>query len=86
MNSPDRGSYVAFVNGFGTLGGFVGPYFITLFDEKESSLVWLGLICLLSVIPSYAVSRRKPLQNESDRAAMITVSTAKDNENVTSCV
>lgn len=55
--SPDRGSYVAFVNAFGNIGGFVGPYIITLFDTKESALIWLGLIGILSVLPSYIVDK-----------------------------
>lgn len=59
VKSPDRGSYVALVNGLGGLGGFVGPYIITLFKPKESSLMWLGLVVMCSVVPSALVKKKK---------------------------
>ena len=49
--SKDKGTFVAAVNGLGNVGGFIGPYVITLFATKEASYIFFCVMCTFCLVP-----------------------------------
>jgi ACS family tartrate transporter-like MFS transporter len=51
LSTPDKGAFVAAVNGIGTIGGFIGPYAMACFDTREHSFWFFCGCALMSFVP-----------------------------------
>ena len=52
LSSADKNSYVALVNGIGTIGGMLGPYAVAAFSTREESF-WFFCVCCLAAFPLF---------------------------------
>ncbi|GMH97651.1 hypothetical protein TrVE_jg9448 [Triparma verrucosa] len=49
-STTDKGSYMAAVNGIGTIGGFIGPYVVSAFDTRAESFAFFSGCAALSML------------------------------------
>ena len=47
--SEDKGTFIAFCNGFGTIAGMIGPYLVTVFDTREWAFVFFAVVAAFSL-------------------------------------
>ena len=46
--SRDKGTFIAFCNGFGTFAGMIGPYLVTVFDTREWAFAFFAAVAASS--------------------------------------